>query len=238
MTVWAIQPGAVTKLARTALVGLGLFTVTVVSLHFLQPDLKPLDEAISYYVHGSHGWLLTVGLVGLGIASLAITLALVRTIEGPGARPGRWFLAVWGLGALLGGVFPADPPGQWDKPPTLAGMIHGNAALVAILALPVAALLLGRSFRRDARWRPTARFLSLLAWAAALSLIAFAASLIPVFVRPGPPILFGLTERILFTIYVAWLALVAVTILRCASTPHPSPNGLGAELGPARVHRV
>jgi Protein of unknown function (DUF998) len=198
------------------LLGITLFVVTIVSLHFLQPELKPLDEAMSYYVHGSQGWLLTVGLIGLGIASLAITCALANTVGGPGARSGRWLLGVWSVGVLLGGFFSADPPGHWNEPPSLAGIVHGNAALLAFAAFPVAALLLGRGFRRNRRWLLAAKVLSLLAVAAAISLIAFMASLMPVFIRPTPPVLLGLTERVLIVIYLAWLTLVAVTMLSIA----------------------
>lgn len=60
------------------MLGIGLFVATIGALHFLQPNLNPLDEAMSYYVHGSQGWLLTIGLIGLGIASLAITRALAN----------------------------------------------------------------------------------------------------------------------------------------------------------------
>ncbi len=208
-----MRSGSINSFAWTGLLGIGLFVVTIVGLHFLQPGLKPLDQAISYYVHGSQGWLLTIGLIGLGIASLAITRVLAETVNGPGARPGRWLLGAWSVGVLLGGLFRADPPGQWNEPPSLVGMVHGNAALLAFAAFPVAALFLGKSFRRDRRWLSTSAALSLLAVAAAISLIAFIASLMPVFMRPGPPVLLGLSERVLIVIYVAWLTLVVVTIL-------------------------
>jgi hypothetical protein len=45
-----------------SLAGLSCFVVAVVLLHWLQPNLDPFDEAVSYYVHGVGGWLLTVGL--------------------------------------------------------------------------------------------------------------------------------------------------------------------------------
>ena len=204
-------------MAWTGLLGIGLFVVTIVGLHFFQPDLKPLDEAMSYYVHGSQGWLLTIGLIGLGIGSLAITRALAKTVGGPGARPGRWLLGIWSVGVLLGGFFRTDPPGQWNEPPSLVGMVHGNAALLAFAAFPVAALFLGMSFRRDRRWLPTSAALSLLAMVATIGLIAFIASLMPVFIRPGPPVLLGLSERVLMAIYVAWLTLVAVKLLKHGS---------------------
>ncbi len=41
-------------------------------------------------------------------------------------------------------------------------------------------------------------------------LLTIFASLVPVFVRPGPPVLLGLSERILLAVYVVWLAAVAI----------------------------
>jgi len=200
-------------LAYVGLGGVGSFVVAVCLLHWLQPDLAPLDEAVSYYVHGTHGWLLTAGLLGLGFGSLALTAGSANT-TGTGSRVGRWFLTVWSAGAILGGIFPADPAGTWDQPPSLAGIIHGNAALVAFVAFPVAANHLSRNFRRDSRSVPFAGVLQVLAWASAVSLFAFMGSLTPVLVSPGPPILLGLAERILLAVYVAWLVVVAVALLR------------------------
>lgn len=90
-------------LAYAGLGGVGSLVVAVLLLHWLQPDLAPLDEAMSYYVHGAHGWLLTAGLLGLGLGSLALTAGLATTAAGPGSRIGRWFLAVWSVGVLLAG---------------------------------------------------------------------------------------------------------------------------------------
>ena len=191
---------------------LAVFALSTLALHVLQPALSPRDEAVSYYVHGNHGWLLTTGLIALGIASLALTAALVRATEGSGARTGRWLLGIWSVGVLLGGVFPADPAGNWSAPPSVPGMIHGIAAMVAFLALPTGALFLARSFRRDPRWKEAARLLFGLAMATAVSLVVFYGSLMPVFIRPGPPVLLGLSERILLGLYVVWLAAVAINL--------------------------
>lgn len=195
---------------RAVLTGLATFLLATGALHFLQPELSIRDGAVSYYVHGSQGWLLTVGLLALGLASLALTASLPSTTKGPGAWPGRWLLGAWSLGVLVGGIFPADPAGHWDAPPSLAGMIHGGVAMVAFVALPIAALLLAKSFRRDPRWLQAAPLLSRLAQATALGLLLFFASLLPVFVRPGPPVLLGVTERLFLALCVAWLAAVAI----------------------------
>ena len=201
------------KTTRAGVVaGLAIFTLTTLALHVLQPALSPRNEAVSYYVHGNYGWLLTIGLIALGTASLVLTAALRSATGGPGARAGRWLLGIWSVGVLLGGVFPADPAGNWNGPPSAAGMIHGSAAMVAFLALPAGALFLARGFRRDSRWKEVAQLLFGLAVATAVSLVVFFASLIPVFIRPGPPILLGLSERILLGLYVVWLAAVATNL--------------------------
>jgi hypothetical protein len=197
-----------------SLCGVGLFVATTGALHWLQPDLDPLDEAVSYYIHGRGGWLLTVGLMGLGLGSLALTAGIAPMVRGAGARLGCWMLAIWSICVLLGGAFAADPRGSWNLRPSISGLIHGNAALAAFVALPVAGGLLSRSFGRDPRWQTIARTSSLLTVAMIASLLTFAASLTPVFISPGPPWLLGLTERILLTVYSVWLCVVGVGLFR------------------------
>jgi hypothetical protein len=197
-----------------ALVGIGCFVFSVLALHWFQPDLNPLDQAVSYYVHGPHGWLLTVGLIGLGLGSLALTVGIMPTEHGPSMWAGRCFLGTWSGCVLLSGIFAADPPGHWDKPPSTSGMIHGDVAMLAFLALPVAAWLLSRSFRHDVRWQWLSGLSFALAVAMTASLIAFAISLAPVFVTDGPPRLLGFTERILLAVNCAWLGVIAFALLR------------------------
>jgi Protein of unknown function (DUF998) len=197
-------------LAYACLFGNGCFAVAVLALHLLQPGLSPLNEAVSCYVHGTHGWLLTVGLLAWGLGSGALLVGLARTVRIRVGKAGIWGLAVWSVGVLIGGLFPADPPGHWDKPPSVAGLIHGNAALVAFIALPIAAFMLARGLRRVPEWRRIAGVLYTLAIATFVSLIAFFMSLVPVLVSPGPPILLGLTERILLAVYVAWIGVAAI----------------------------
>jgi hypothetical protein len=200
-------------LAYASLLGNGCFTIAVLALHLLQPERSPLNEAVSFYVHGAHGWLVTVGLVTWSLGSLALLVGLALTFRGRISSAGLWGLAVWCLGGLLGAVFPADPPGHWDQPPSVSGLIHGNAAMVAFLSLPVAALLLARPLRREPVWRPVAGASSVLALATMVSLVAFFMSLVPVFVSPGPPKLLGLTERILLSVYVVWLGVAGIGLL-------------------------
>lgn len=208
------SPTAIRWLASLGLVGLATFAAAMIALHAIQPSLSPIHEAMSYYVHGPQGWLTTLGLIALGVGSLAITIAIARTAQGPRSRLGIVFLTLWSLGAILGGIFSADPPGHWNQPPSTSGAIHGLAAMIALASFPVASIALTHSVRRDNRWSGFNSILLVLAAAVVVSFIAFMASLLPVFLRPGPPVLLGLTERILFVAYIAWLVVVAVGLSR------------------------
>lgn len=208
---------AVHWLAYASLLGNGCFAIAVLGLHLLQPERSPLSEAVSFYAHGAHGWLLTVGLVAWSFGSDALLVGLARTFRGRMGSASLGGLAIWSVGVFLGGVFRADPPGHWDQPPSVGGLIHGNAALVAFVSLPIAALLLSRRLRHDPQWRRVAGASGVLAIATMVSLVAFFASLVPVFFSPGPPKLLGLTERILLSVYVAWLGVTAIGLLRCST---------------------
>ena len=138
---------------------------------------------------------------------------------------GRCFLGTWSVCVLLAAIFAADPPGHWDRPPSTSAVIRGGAAMSALfLALPIAAWLLSRSFRRDPWWHWLSGLYVSLAGAMVASLVAF--SVAPVFVTDGPPRLLGLTERILLAVNSAWLCVLAFGLLK-----HPGSN-LAAECEP------
>jgi hypothetical protein len=209
-------------MAYACLSGNGCFAVAVLALHLLQPELSPLNYAVSYYVYGAQGWLFTAGLLAWGLGSAALFLGLARSIRIHSRVQGRIragvglsALAVWSAGVLATGMFRADP---WNKPPSATGLIHENAARVAFVALPLAALLLSHSLRRAPEWRRIAGALRLFAVLILISLLVFFASLLPISDSFSAPVLFGLTERLLLATYAAWLCAAAIGLRRAEST--------------------
>lgn len=195
--------GAITTAARVGTAGTMAFLVAAVAMHFIQPDLDPVDVAVSYYMNGRLGGLLGTGLVAFGVGSIATAYGLRRSL--PGAGAGATLLALWGACAVAGGLFPPDPMGSWDQPPSLAGMIHNGAAMVGFLAFPVAAMVLSRAAARHTGATGAGRRLTVLALSTAVALVLLFVSLAPVFGN-GPPRLLGLTERVLLLLMIAWLA--------------------------------
>lgn len=186
----------------------------------INPAWSPAEAMISHYVHAPYGgWLIPVGVLGLAVASGTLTrLAAAYT---RGGRAGLGLLGVWTAALLVGGVFPTDPPGRWDQPPTMAGTVHGVAAMLAFTALPAAAVVLSRVWRRDPRWRPVAGGL---AGTAAVSVTALGLFMITFFDALGGPSLAvgpwatvtGFAERAMLWAYVGWLAVAAAGLRRIA----------------------
>ncbi|GIG90311.1 DUF998 domain-containing protein [Plantactinospora endophytica] len=180
---------------------------------------SPVERMVSHYVHAPGvGWLVPVGLLTLGVASAGLLrLAVART---EGGRTGLWLLGVWAVAVLVGAAFPTDPYGQWDRPPSPAGTVHGLAGLTAFAVLPVAAVLLTRVWRRDPRWRSVHRMLTVSTVLCVLGFLGFAVIGVDV-MTDGPALTFGryesvagLAERVLLWSYALWLCTAATGLHR------------------------
>jgi hypothetical protein len=215
-TVATASPAGTKRLASAAVVGVACFVAAAAFLHAIQPDLSPVDDAVSYYMNGRLGWVLGAGLVLMGFGSLALLFALRRFLGAANARWGLRWLAVWAAGAIVGGIFPPDPRGHWGNPPSVSGLIHANVAMIAFLAFPIAALLLSGPIGQFVQARRKTR-LRLLAYASVLSLLIFFICLAPVFSHHAPRYL-GLVERIVLAAYVAWLAAAAFAVIGTVRT--------------------
>ena len=120
-------------------------------LHLLRRDLSPVTHYISEYAVGRYGWLMASALVTLGVGTLSLSSCLARTTRTVWlTRAGVVLLSISGVSTILIGLFRTDIDGHG---PTLAGRIHGRAAIVAIVLEAVSVLLFTAHFFRDGRWR-------------------------------------------------------------------------------------
>jgi hypothetical protein len=209
---------SVDSFARIGTAGVALFVASVVLMHAVQPELSPIEMAVSYYMNGRLGWLLGLGLISLGIGSLSLGAGLRRLLGQTGTGVGFRLLVLWSVGCILGGLFPPDPPGHWDEPPSISGMIHGGVAMVAFIAFPVAAWLLSRRVAPLPELPVAARLLVPLAIFCTVSLAVFFVCLAPVFAN-RPPYALGLVERVLLVFYAGWLVALGVNMTRFVRSP-------------------
>ena len=197
---------------RVSVAGAGLFVASVGLMHAVQPELSPVDMAVSYYMTGRLGWALGAGLISLGIASLSLALGLRHcfTPGGAGAGPGCSLCgrSEPSLAASFHRILraagtnrrrPPDDPRcrRPDRPSRLRS--GGLAALAGQAGLP--------------HNRLDTRILESLAILCALCLLAFFVCLTPVFENRAPFAL-GFVERVLLALNVGWLIIAAVTMPR------------------------
>jgi hypothetical protein len=218
------SPARTARLLSATIAGAAIFAGSSLLLHFLEPGLDPVQDALSYYMNQPSGWVLTLGLVALSIASISLAAAVGHATPDASSVTGRLLLHAWGTGVLIAAIFPPDPMGHWDRPPTSSGMAHGVAALAAFLAFPAAAILLSPTLSRAARCTSSAaRYLRPLAFACAACLVIFFLCLAPAS-QNRPPYALGFVERILLALFVAWLAVAAACVRGYSNRPSNSTD--------------
>jgi hypothetical protein len=201
-------PTHVVALAYVGFAGLGGFVLSTFLLLIGEPDRNPVHEPFSYYyVHGHHGWLLTVGLLALGFAALALSVGVTHYVH---SRAGPRGLAIFGLAVIIAGLFPADPWWPWEQLPSGAAAVHGMAALGGMAVFAGTAIPLMLSLRNEARWDRVGGYFTVTAVAGALGIIGCVVSA----TAHWQPQFLGLAERVAIGAGVAWLGLIAAGLLR------------------------
>ena len=115
-------------------------------------------HAWSQLAIGDWGWIQTANLLATGLMSLAFSVALRRTLAGGrGGRAVPVLVAMFGLGVLLAGVFPADPAAGFPvgmatpSTPSLHGTLHLMTSGVGFLALAVAMVVMAVRYAAERR---------------------------------------------------------------------------------------
>lgn len=139
-------------LGALAMPCLMFFFVTALVLQFVRLDLNWVTTPISFYLLGPGcAWLITA-YFALGAAILSIGLAFHLSLEPP-ARSNLAF-ALFAIGAVSVCVVAVSHTDTHASPgPTLHGIVHNLAALIAFLTVTLGMLLRSWTFRVDARWR-------------------------------------------------------------------------------------
>jgi hypothetical protein len=195
------ESGALRVLALLAIVGVADFLLILAALHFLRPDVNPVLEPISTYAVGPYGFLLTAADIGSGLAALALILGLYLGIAPPGrSYVGLFLLGLYGVSALLAGIFPIDVGGE----ATTVGTIHNIVGNIAFFVFPIAAILLSFGMGKDERWRSFRR---------PALVVSFAVVLTVILTIVGSNIgLFGLTQRLANITALLWILLVGLRL--------------------------
>jgi hypothetical protein len=213
--------------ALAGLAGAGIAVVLVLGLTLTVGQVDPIRRTISEYaLHDGLKPVFDTGVVAFGAAALCVLVALVRAglVRAVSGTSAGLVLAAVGLVAVV--VFEKT---NWAVGPSVGGTIHRYASLVAFLALPVAAILVARRYRRAAadgpEPRPQARQAAWTRWLAVASLLWFTPILAGFAQRPFTGVSWwqavplGLIERGLALTEV--LVVVALALWGVAARPRP-----------------
>jgi len=194
----------ISSLATVTIVGLAYFSLMIVALHFLRPDLDAISRPTSEYAVGSYSALMTSAFFSLAVASLALVIGLYQglpTLTRSGV--GLILLGAWAAGVLVAMTFPMDPEGV---PQTLSGTIHQTTGPLAFLSLTAGMILVSSRFARSEMWRPWHRTALILA---IVMLAAFVGTFLSFITGSG---LLGLAQRIALITAVIWMLLTAARL--------------------------
>lgn len=185
-----------------AVLGPVLFGVAAVVVPLFRPGDGIVEGSISSFAIGDFGWVQRSTFFLLGLGSLALAWGLRSTMAPTEEGRAGWALvAVWGVGSILGGLYPADEESR---------DVHGLVVTVGFVAIVAGVLVLAHAFADDGAWRPLALP------SAALGVTAAFTGLLTALTRTS---WFGVSERLFIATVLCWLVLAARDLYRLAAVP-------------------
>ncbi len=224
------RAGRLRVLALLGIFGQVLFVVVVALLPFFQPGYSSVDDAISRFLLGPYGFVLSGALFASGLGSLALAVGIRRTTGGTrGSLLGSVLIGLWGVGFALAGVVFTDTEGN---PTETALALHAVAGLGFVSAL-AGMLLLSGVFARDARWSSFYPLSLALAFAALVGLVdalAVLAGLTSLIEAVGPVAHsfegLGILQRVFVGTVILWMLLAAIRLRSIAKSGRfTTPSG-------------
>lgn len=201
--------------------GRSLLTMTYMNVKFAN-EIDPFSRAISHYVFVDRARPMFTATVLTVSAATAAILAGIRWIGIRLGGPTVAFFGMWCVSLVLAGMFPTD-----DAPTveTVSGLIHQIAGVSLFVSLPLAVSALAHRLAVYPDWTRLAEILRPMALVAGSLALSYLIARLPDLV-PGMPIMHfldargisGLIQRVLFSLEIVLLMMVAVQLLRvCVS---------------------
>jgi hypothetical protein len=200
---------------------------TVVAHTLLRADLSAVRDPISAYAHGAYGYLQAGVFLAIGLASIAVALAL-WLLPSPGSGHG-WShtmacisIGLWGVAMVACSVVDTDAP--------ILGALGNLHDLIvrAGFVLLVAGILLVACVRSRCRVKDSLQRISRPWAAASIAVLTLAAG-------AQQEAWFGLAERLLALCVVSWLIAVGLRLFRGPRPEGSGPQGLARKSGADRA---
>ena len=204
--------------AKVALAGAIAAILLMLVLHVLSPEFDPSWRMVSEYALGNYSWVLSLMFISWAISSWALYFALRPHVKTKAGKVGLIILLIVGLGQLMASIFSVRDEAM-----------HGVAGLLGLPTLPVAAMLISYSLKRNHQLGSSKRLLWLahFTWIifvlTAAAVMMFMGGLQNAGIKTGTPITelpdgvtgsHGWINRILLIVYCLWTIAAARTAIR------------------------
>lgn len=143
-----------------ALIGTGLFNLTVLVESLLRPGYDAWQQSVSALSLGRWGWIQMINFFFLG-AIIISTVSLWRRIlaGGRGAKSYPVLTLLTGISLIVCGILKQDPAPGYDpenlalKEPTLVGLFHLLFAGIGALSSIIGLIVMARRFANTPLWK-------------------------------------------------------------------------------------
>jgi hypothetical protein len=205
-----------TTAASISLTSTVIALVCLAALHVLSPEFDPSWRMVSEYALGDYSWVLRAMFITWAIGTLALAYAIKDEVKTTGGRIGLFFLVLAGVGEAMAALF------------DVRHSLHGLAATIGMPSLPLAALLISYSLKRNEAWAPGWQRIKMTAHLTWISIVLMTVAVMVLFdgfakagidMSSGTPpkslpegvIAFaGWANRLLILTYCIWVLTVAV----------------------------
>jgi hypothetical protein len=205
-------------MAKVSLIASVITILLLTSLLFLSPEFDPSFRPISDYALGDYGWVLSLMFFSWAVSAWALVVAITPHLKTIGGKIGLVFLALAGLGEMMGGLFDVTHP------------LHGAAFFIGVPCLPIAAIIISLKLSKSKPWSQVKKSLLWTANLTWISVVLMPITIAVMFIgltnagiTPGPEVkelpdnvisLFGWANRLLVVLYCTWTATVAYYTLK------------------------
>jgi hypothetical membrane protein len=219
MTMKLIVKPATTFLLACGIIGPFLCVAVFLIEGVTRPGYSPWRNWVSELSLGDRGWINIANLTISGVLILGFALGLQRAFpSGPASRWGPRLVGLLGLSLIVAGIFVIDPNGSYpagiQRSSSLHGIIHDIAGLCIFISSSAACFVVARRFAGEpdrTGWTRYSRVTGVLIPTFFMIGNVLAGLDFAGIVSGAPG---GLFQRMALISAFAWLALLALHLLR------------------------
>ena len=187
-----------------------IFAIIVMIAGLLRPDYSHLTDFVSELgaVGAPNAIIQRINFVLVGILIVAFTFGLHRGIgEGKDSIIGPLLIAIFGLSAVVSGIFSTDP----IQPGSFSDIMHSISSAIGSMATIFGFFIISTRLEQNILWRRYQYFSIVIAFVAILVSVV-GGGLLGVLGAPG------LAQRLFMAVLFLWIEVMAIRLFRISSS--------------------